>query len=147
MIHAEQSGMAPVEYHRVATGKFRSAARNRILEYANAYQVSWRRVLTGPRSGRIYRHKGRSYQASAPGEPPAERSGALRNGGVVSFSYSETPGGWRYAFTHAVSGPAEVYAPLLRSGTSRMAPRPFEQPILDDAAPEFRRISYLRFGP
>ncbi len=42
---------------------------------------------TGPRSGRFYSFRGRKYQASAPGEPPARRSGRLSN----SFIYKTSP--------------------------------------------------------
>ena len=42
---------------------------------------------TGPRSGRVYTYRGRKYQASAPGEPPAKRSGRLSS----SFVYRSRP--------------------------------------------------------
>lgn len=42
---------------------------------------------TGPRSGRFYSYRGRKYQASAPGEAPAKRSGRLSS----KFTYRSRP--------------------------------------------------------
>lgn len=42
---------------------------------------------TGPRSGRFYSYRGKKYRASAPGEPPAKRSGRLSS----SFVYNARP--------------------------------------------------------
>jgi len=74
-----------------------------------------RRSLTGPRSGRVYRLGGRPHRASAPGEPPADRSGRLMRSLVVVAD--------RLAST-------APYARYLEHGTARMAPRPFIGPAL-----------------
>lgn len=42
------------------------------------YEGKVKKKLTGKRSGRIYIVNGRPHQASAPGEPPASMTGALR---------------------------------------------------------------------
>jgi len=44
-------------------------------------------VTTGPRTGRFYTYRGRKYQASSLGEPPAKRSGRLSE----SFFYRSRP--------------------------------------------------------
>lgn len=99
------------------------------------------RVLKGQRSGRKYRKpftKHASYHASAPGEPPARRTGNLRlhwNGQV------KTGGMARGGITViAELESQEPYASHLENGTSKMAARPFAERIKEEAAPEIRKI-------
>ena len=97
-------------------------------------------VLKGQRSGEVYRkypYKAK-YQASAPGEPPARRTGALRlhwNGTVET-----RPGSNGGTEVTAVLESGEKYAPLLEHGTSRMAARPFHDLIVEKARPKIMRI-------
>lgn len=99
------------------------------------------RVLRGQRSGRRYRIPGttRYYTASAPGEPPAVRTGAFR------LSWFAIPRGMS-------PGIETVYPRLarwLQEGTRRMRPRPFREPILRMAWPMVQRVyrrPYLRRG-
>lgn len=97
-------------------------------------------VLKGQRSGRRYRkypYKSK-YRASAPGEPPARRTGALRlhwNGKVET-----RPAGNGVTAVTAVLESGETYAPFLEHGTSRMAPRPFHDRIMEKAKPNILRI-------
>lgn len=75
-----------------------------------------RRLLkTGPKTGRIYRLSGgQRHQASAPGEPPATRTGRLAR----SVDYRVH--GW-----HTMTvGQEAPYASFLELGTRRIAPRP-----------------------
>lgn len=96
-------------------------------------------VLKGQRSGRVYRkypYKS-TYTASAPGEPPARRTGALRlhwNGRV------ETSSGANGRTVTAVLESGEKYAPLLENGTNRIAARPFHDRILERARPKILQI-------
>ena len=106
-------------------------------------------VLRGQRSGKRYivpgtgrvkynkkNHTGtisyKRYTASAPGEPPAVRTGTLRRN-------------WR-AIQHGTNhqNPAietnVPYAGYLEQGTSKMAPRPFEQKIIEKAKPKVEAI-------
>jgi hypothetical protein len=71
-------------------------------------------VSTGSRSGRIYFYKGQAYQSSAPGEPPAKRSGAL----AEAFGYSAS-------WDELVIWNDIKYALYLDSGTRKMNARPF----------------------
>lgn len=93
-------------------------------------------VLRGHRSGRLYKRTGykRRYRASAPGEPPAVRSGTLRRS-------------WRpmqYGPNH--QNPAiesnVPYAGYMENGTpgGKIAPRPYEKRILEKAMPRIREI-------
>ena len=70
-----------------------------------------------PKTGRIYAFRGRDHQASAPSEPPANRSGRLARSGkylVSSWSRMEV-------------GETAPYAGYLEDGTKRMAARPHLQ--------------------
>lgn len=105
------------------------------------------RVLKGQRNGKVYRvpyTKKATYTASAPGEPPARRTGSLRlhwNGQVISENTSQ--GGVRVI---AEIESQEPYAGYLEKGTEKedgtpkMAPRPFVDKVKETAMPEIKRI-------
>ena len=80
-----------------------------------------------PKSGREYRRPGgERYRASAPGEPPADRSGQLRASiGEPQISIS----------AGALVGQlliAAPYAGYLERGTPRISPRPFVGPAIQE---------------
>ncbi len=79
-----------------------------------------KQTLTGQRTGRIYRVAGtkQKYTASHPGEPPAVRTGRLRNS--IKFIMLS-----RGTHVEGVVGTDVEYAPYLEFGTRRMAPRRF----------------------
>lgn len=119
--------------------KVNREAASRGMRAVNAIRNAELEVLRGKRSGRVYRkpHTKSHYTASAPGEPPARRTGNLRlnwNGTVES---SSTDSGLRVT---AVLESQERYSTYLENGTRRMAPRPFKQPISEKAMPEIERI-------
>lgn len=80
--------------------------------------------LTGPRSGRMYQIPGtaQKYTASAPGEPPASRTGDLR----TSYRFQVQD-------EYAEIGSPLDYAPMLEYGTRKMAPRPHLMPAFQKA--------------
>ena len=101
-------------------------------------------VLRGQRSGKKYRVPGtrRKYTASAPGESPAVRTGVFRlswgthvhvekNGAhfraVSAIESKERAGGRRLG-------------EMLENGTSRIAPRPYKQKVIDRALPKIKAI-------
>lgn len=119
-------------------------AASRGMRTVNAIRNAELEVLRGKRSGRVYRkpHTKSHYTASAPGEPPARRTGNLRlnwNGTVES---SSTGSGLRVT---AVLESQERYSTYLENGTRRMAPRPFKQPISEKAMPEIERIYHEKY--
>lgn len=119
-------------------------AASRGARAVNAIRNAELEVLRGKRSGRVYRkpHTKSHYTASAPGEPPARRTGNLRlnwNGTVES---SSTGSGLRVT---AVLESQERYSTYLENGTRRMAPRPFKQPISEKAMPEIERIYHEKY--
>lgn len=106
----------------------------------NALRNAELRVLKGQRSGKVYRkpYSRATYTASAPGEPPARRTGNLRmhwNGQVKS----EIASGRGVAIIAELES-QEPYAAYLENGTSKMAARPFVEKIKEEAAPEIQRI-------
>ena len=119
-------------------------AASRGMRAVNAIRNAELEVLSGKRSGRVYRkpHTKSHYTASAPGEPPARRTGNLRlnwNGTVES---SSTGSGLRVT---AVLESQERYSTYLENGTRRMAPRPFKQPISEKAMPEIELIYHEKY--
>lgn len=108
----------------------------RNVERACIYlQNQTKRTLTGQRSGRIYRVAGtkQRYQASAPGEPPAVRTGMLRN----SIKYTVHGVGLS---VKGVVGTGLQYGEWLETGTSKMAPRPFLGPTFERERLAIKRI-------
>lgn len=114
-------------------------AKSRAFRAANELRNSALTVLRGKRSGRVYKRpfSKSKYTASAPGEPPAMRTGNLR------MSWRPQSASERIGNTVTIK-PAittEVkYAPYLEEGTDRMAPRPFEDPIIEKAMPRISQI-------
>ena len=113
---------------------------SRGVRAVNAMRNAELEVLKGQRNGRVYRkpHSKATYTASAPGEPPARRTGNLRmhwNGQVKSEGASN--GGVAII---AELESQESYAGYLENGTSKMAARPFSDKIKEEAMPEIQRI-------
>lgn len=89
-------------------------------------------IEQGPKTGRIYRFRGRDHRASAPGEAPANRSGQL----AKSFNYN-------------VHGPFQMeigesapYAGFLEDGTRKMKPRPHFFRAIEETQGDAVRILY-----
>lgn len=124
--------------------KVNREAASRGMRAVNAIRNAELEVLRGKRSGRVYRkpHTKSHYTASAPGEPPARRTGNLRlnwNGAVESSSTGSC------LRVTAVLESQERYSTYLENGTRRMAPRPFKQPISEKAMPEIERIYHEKY--
>ncbi len=114
---------------------------SRGVRAVNAMRNAELEVLKGQRSGKVYRKpytKQATYTASAPGEPPARRTGNLRmhwNGQVKSENASS--GGISIV---AELESQEPYAVFLEHVTSKMAARPFVEKIKEEAMPEIQKI-------
>lgn len=147
-----------------ATDQIKHQMERRAFLAANELRSSALTVLRGTRSGRVYKvpgthgkklskatremldeygHKlrgGRLYRASAPGEPPAARTGIFRlswqpTSRVVFGSYIS-----RIESDTMTEDYKHNLGEILQNGTERMAPRPFEEPIVEKAKPKIERI-------
>lgn len=95
----------------------------------------------GGRSGRKYTkpNSKAKYTASAPGEPPARRTGALRNSWKIKNITSVTGAGGAFSTTAAIETNLD-YDSYLEHGTSKMAPRPHHDKIKEMAAPQIEQL-------
>lgn len=106
-------------------------------------------VLRGERSGRVYRvpNTRQHYTASAPGEPPAVRTGAFRLSWGTHVHVERS--GNRYRVVSAIESKeragGELLGEILENGTKRIKSRPYKQKIIDLAMPEIKKIYKRRF--
>lgn len=95
-------------------------------------------VLRGQRSGRVYKkpHSNATYTASAPGEPPAVRTGMLR----MSWGMKAVGDG-KGTYTAGIYSDVP-YAEKLDEGTphGKIKPRPFKEKIIETAKPRVIQI-------
>lgn len=123
----------------MAFRKFRSikvvvdptAKTNFLKGVGEAGTAHFRDQMVGPKSGRMYRYRGKPHRASAPDEYPANMSGALRN----SIDYTLTN-------TSVTIGTDTPYAGYLAEGTTKMSARRMSKEAMMEAIPT--QISKLR---
>jgi hypothetical protein len=119
----------------VATRAYRAANE---LRTASLY------VLRGRRTGRQYRipFTGVTYRASAPGEPPAVRTGMFRLSWGTHIHVEKV--GVHFRAVSAIESNLRVgghlLGDILESGTSRMDPRPYKQAVIDRALPKVKEL-------
>lgn len=115
------------------TKKIAETAKARMFEAANVVRTTTLETLTGPRTGRVYRIPGsiRHYTASAPGEPPAQRLGELRQSVSIEVK------GEGEELVGRVGTPKE-HGPMLEYGTKKMAARPWLRPSFEKSEDKVR---------
>lgn len=148
------------EIAETVTSEIRQEMEHRAYLAANELRNSALMVLRGQRSGRRYKvpgtyrrqrdkatgkvKNGRYYTASAPGEPPAVRTGTFRNSWQPHAYSSHAFGGstyWsRIESDVRTDNGQHTLGKILEEGTSRMAPRPHHDRILEHAEPKIFRI-------
>ena len=116
----------------------KNKAKSCAVRASNVLRNSALNVLRGQRSGRQYKKPGTkaTYTASAPGEPPAVRTGMLR----MSWGLSATGNG---DGTYTAGIYTDVpYAQLLDEGTpgGKIAPRPYKEKIIEQSRPQIIQI-------
>lgn len=102
---------------RTRAGAMRGVVRWIGLVEARAVEL----IQSPPKSGRIYRRRGVTHQASAPGEAPASDHGTLVAGRKIDLFEAYLRA--RLTFT-------AKHAKFLEFGTRRMEPRPFARRAL-----------------
>lgn len=126
--------------------KITHGMKSRAYRAANELRNASQEVLRGQRSGRRYRVPGtrRHYTASAPGEPPAVRTGAFRERWQAK---TETSGSGDGLSVKAMiesnvrtDNGKYLLGGILEDGTSRMAPRPYKEKIQKKALPKIVKI-------
>ena len=110
---------------------------SRAYQAAQALKKAELQVL----GGRRYRvpGTGASYTASAPGQPPAVRTGAYRSS-YVPRAEQKSGNVYRSLIESGLSVNGWNLGNLLENGTSKMAPRPHDERIIQKALPEISRI-------
>lgn len=120
--------------------------RSRGMRAANELRNSSQMVLRGQRSGSRYRVPGTSqyYTASAPGEPPAVRTGTFRMGWqprqeITSGAGSEVSVR-SYIENRTRTDNGHLLGAILEYGGGRIAPRPYKEKIQEHAMERIRQI-------
>ena len=144
-------GLSLEEIAKTVTTEVNQQLESRTYRAANELRNAALLVLRGQRSGRSYKvsgtyrrqrdkatgkmKNGRYYTASAPGEPPAVRTGTFRN--------SWQPRTFAFGTSYIARIESNVpYADWLENGTpgGQMAPRPHHDRIAKHAEPKIFRI-------
>lgn len=143
------------------TANINRKVASRATRVINALRNAELDVLSGQRSGKVYKkpgthgeatkatrelkksygHKlrgGQLYQASAPGEAPARRMGNLRLHWSGDVTTKENSNGG--VTLNAVLESQEKYAAYLEKGHGEVAARPFVERIKEKAEPEIKKI-------
>jgi len=112
----------------------------RAYQASNELRTASLYVLRGQRSGRVYRipHTKKTYQASAPGEPPAVRTGVFRLSWAPKITTTEN--GVIAAIESDVMVGKYNLGNLLEGGTKKMAPRPYKEAVKARALPKILAI-------
>ncbi len=112
----------------------------RCYRAANELRNASVHVLGGSRSGRSYLvpGTGQHYTASAPGEPPAARTGTFMKSWKPTIQTSGNSFISRIESNVNVNG--HNLGTILEYGTSRMAPRPHHEKIQQMALPKIIKI-------
>ena len=106
-------------------------------------------VLRGQRSGRVYRvpFTKKTYQASAPGEPPAVRTGKFRTSWNTNVRVEKAGGRYRAVSmiesnlrAKSKGGGSHLLGDILEHGSTRMLPRPYKKAVVSRAMPAVQAL-------
>lgn len=129
------------QVHQQVLQTIEKQAKSRTIRAANVIKKAANKILSNAdaRSGKVYRkpHTSSTYRASAPGEPPALRTGNLRSSWRPLPIGEMAAGGKVYTPGIHTDVP---YAPMLEDGTPKMKARPFAEKIKQEAWPEVKQI-------
>ena len=132
------------EIAKTVTTEVQKQMESRSYRAANELRNSALMVLRGQRGGRRYRVPGtkRHYTASAPGEPPAVRTGAFRLSWQPTAQVSAGSYISKIESTARTDNGRFLLGDILEKGTpgGQMAPRPHHDRIKEHATPAIVRI-------
>jgi len=117
---------------------------SRAYRASNELRNSALYVLRGQRSGKRYRipFTSKTYQASAPGESPAVRTGMFRLSWGTHVHVEKN--GVHFKAVSAIESNVKagkyLLGEILESGTGRMKPRPYKQAVIDRAMPKIKAL-------
>ena len=143
------------------SNKITQGMKSRAYSAANELRNSSQKILRGQRHGRQYNVPGtgrvrynkrkktatityRRYTASAPGEPPAVRTGAFRESWQPQTEIKGN--GNNLSVKSAIESSIKtdngkyLLGQVLEEGTSRMSPRPYQEKIQQDALKKILKI-------
>lgn len=129
-------GVVYISHLNEVLDKLDKTAAQRMTKAVMAVQEEAFRLTAGPGKGEHeYYVPGtkRKYRASAPGDPPAPRTGILRK--TIKWQV-EGEG----AETEGLVGSDQKYAPALEYGTSKMSPRPWLRPAFQNSEAKVKQI-------
>lgn len=130
------------QVHQQVLQAIERQAKSRTIRAANVIKKASNKILSNAprRSGKVYRkpHTSSTYRASAPGEPPALRTGNLRSS-WRPLPIGEMAAGGGKVYTPGIHTDVP-YAPMLEDGTPKMAARPYADRIKQEAWPEVKQI-------
>lgn len=117
-------------------------ASQRMLEAVNVVRNQALETLSGSRTGRTYKVPGtsRTYTASAPGEPPAQASGELRQ----SVKAAVVAEGKKLI---GLAGSDSKHAAPLEFGTHNMAARPWLRLSFEKSLDKIKSILSRKWLP
>lgn len=116
--------------------RIQAATERAVSAAADEIAAELKAKIAAPKSGRVYRRNGGLHRASAPGEPPANDTGALAGSIAVIQSAS----------LETAVGTSVNYAQFLESGTSRLAPRPLWERTLTEKLPSLETMLQAEFS-
>lgn len=145
-MNVDISGFSDLMDALISAPRAAEVSMARVLNFAaqSTAQRAKNRIRTGQRSGRTYFHTGAPHTASAPGEPPANLSGAL----AASIRFTKITNN---PMSGATAGSDLAYAATLEFGgwtegdfgTVYVEARPFLLPSFEEAVLEAEK----RFMP
>lgn len=129
------------------TGEITQQMKSRGVRASVELRNNAMNVLRGQRTGRVYRvpYTRRYYTASAPGEPPAVRTGNFRQSWREKSFAEQTDPQNLQVISRIESGikagqKQYLLGDILEGGTGNMLPRPYQQAIVEKSAPAITKI-------
>lgn len=123
----------PVEWNESLLPEIEAGAYQGIVMGTNRLSNEGNRLIrSGSRTGRIYRRRGVTHQASAPGEPPAFDIGRLTGSARQEFDRNLLQGTAIWSTGYALRLELGFFGTDSRGRRYQQEPRPFARPALEN---------------